>query len=81
MLVGLFGIFDLNKELESNLKDNYGEEEGGVSFPLEEVCLFLTSQIRSDIMQSRKKSVKTGGIRVDEQVHRPVRKRCEIQFI
>ena len=31
-----FGIFDLNKELEDDLRRKYGEEEGGIRFPLEE---------------------------------------------
>lgn len=31
-----FGIFNLNKEIEKSLKEKYGEEEGGVYFPLEE---------------------------------------------
>ena len=31
-----FGIFDLNKELEAELKKKYGEEHGGVRFPVEE---------------------------------------------
>ena len=31
-----FGIFDLNLELADRLKEKYGEEEGGVKFPIEE---------------------------------------------
>lgn len=31
-----FGIFDLNLELEDELKQKYGVEEGGVRFPVEE---------------------------------------------
>ena len=30
-----FGLFDLNLELEKRLKDKYGEELGGIRFPLE----------------------------------------------
>jgi len=30
------GVFDLNSRLESSLKKKYGEEEGGIRFPLEE---------------------------------------------
>ncbi len=30
------GIFDLNKELEARLIDKYGQESGGLHFPLEE---------------------------------------------
>ena len=31
-----FGLFDLNLELEKLLKDKYGEEDGGIKFPIEE---------------------------------------------
>lgn len=31
-----FGIFDLNIDLANRLKDKYGEEDGGVKFPVEE---------------------------------------------
>jgi hypothetical protein len=31
-----FGLFDLNLELEKRLKVKYGEEEGGIKFPIEE---------------------------------------------
>jgi hypothetical protein len=31
-----FGVFDLNRSLESSLKDKYGEEDGGIRFPEEE---------------------------------------------
>ena len=31
-----FGIFDLNRELEQELKKKYGEEDGGVRFPVED---------------------------------------------
>ncbi|MDX2350672.1 MAG: BLUF domain-containing protein [Porticoccus sp.] len=30
------GTFDLNKEIESELQEKYGVEEGGIHFPLEE---------------------------------------------
>jgi hypothetical protein len=30
------GAFDFNKAIEKELKDKYGEEEGGIHFPLEE---------------------------------------------
>jgi hypothetical protein len=30
------GAFDFNKSIETELKDKYGEEEGGIHFPLEE---------------------------------------------
>ncbi len=30
------GVFDLNNKLEAALKEKYGEEEGGLKFPLEE---------------------------------------------
>jgi hypothetical protein len=30
------GAFDFNKSIEKELKDKYGEEEGGIHFPLEE---------------------------------------------
>lgn len=30
------GVFDFNRDLEARLKDKYGEEDGGVKFPLEE---------------------------------------------
>ncbi|MDH3991473.1 MAG: BLUF domain-containing protein [Gammaproteobacteria bacterium] len=30
------GAFDFNKQIEEELKDKYGEEEGGIRFPLEE---------------------------------------------
>lgn len=30
------GVFDLNKEVEASLINKYGEEEGGIRFPLEE---------------------------------------------
>jgi len=30
------GVFDFNQELEVKLKKKYGEEDGGVKFPLEE---------------------------------------------
>ena len=30
------GVFDLNRELEDELKSKYGEEEGSVCFPVEE---------------------------------------------
>ena len=30
------GVFDLNRELENELKSKYGEEDGSVCFPLEE---------------------------------------------
>lgn len=30
------GAFDFNKQIEKELKDKYGEEEGGIRFPLEE---------------------------------------------
>ncbi|NLP04649.1 BLUF domain-containing protein [Candidatus Fermentibacteria bacterium] len=31
-----FGVFDLNKELETQLRNKYGEEAGGVRFSVEE---------------------------------------------
>lgn len=31
-----FGVFDLNRELEEELREKYGEEEGGIRFPEEE---------------------------------------------
>ena len=31
-----FGLFDLNLELEERLKEEYGEEDGGIKFPIEE---------------------------------------------
>ena len=31
-----FGVFDLNRDLEEELKEKYGEEEGGIRFPEEE---------------------------------------------
>lgn len=31
-----FGLFDLNLELEKHLIDKYGEEDGGIKFPIEE---------------------------------------------
>ncbi|HBH27982.1 MAG: BLUF domain-containing protein [Desulfofustis sp. PB-SRB1] len=31
-----FGIFDLNKELADQLMEKYGEENGGVRFPIQE---------------------------------------------
>jgi hypothetical protein len=34
-----FGLFNLNKEMESILKEKYGEEEGGVNFPLDELLV------------------------------------------
>ncbi len=30
------GAFDFNQKIEKELKDKYGEEEGGIHFPLEE---------------------------------------------
>ena len=30
------GVFNLNSQLESSLKEKYGEEDNGVKFPLEE---------------------------------------------
>ncbi len=30
------GVFDLNSQLERSLKKKYGEEDGGIRFPLEE---------------------------------------------
>lgn len=30
------GTFDFNREIEKDLTDKYGEEEGGIRFPLEE---------------------------------------------
>ncbi len=30
------GLFDLNLELEKRLKEKYGEEDGGIRFPIEE---------------------------------------------
>jgi hypothetical protein len=30
------GAFDFNRKLEAELKRKYGEEQGGVQFPLEE---------------------------------------------
>ena len=30
------GAFDFNRKMEEELKDKYGEEEGGIHFPLEE---------------------------------------------
>jgi hypothetical protein len=41
-----FGIFDLNRELEAQLKEKYGEEEGGVRFPTDEwAALALTRDV------------------------------------
>lgn len=42
-----FGIFDLNIDLADRLKDKYGEEDGGVKFPIEEwSALSLMHDIR-----------------------------------
>jgi hypothetical protein len=30
------GAFDFNKDIERQLMDKYGEEDGGIHFPLEE---------------------------------------------
>ena len=41
------GIFDFNKDIERELMDKYGEEEGSVRFPLEEwMGLALANDIR-----------------------------------
>jgi len=42
-----FGIFNLNITLSDRLKEKYGEEEGGIRFPLEEwAALSLMHDIR-----------------------------------
>jgi len=30
------GVFDLNTDIEAQMKRKYGEEQGGIRFPLEE---------------------------------------------
>jgi hypothetical protein len=30
------GVFDFNKQIERQLMEKYGEEDGGIHFPLEE---------------------------------------------
>ena len=41
------GVFDFNKDLARQLMDKYGEEEGGVHFPLEEwLVLAMINDIR-----------------------------------
>jgi len=45
------GIFDLNTELEAELVKKYGEEEGGVRFPVEEwaaLALFHDVKLTAD---------------------------------
>jgi hypothetical protein len=43
-----FGLFDLDLELEQRLKVKYGEESGGICFPVEEwSSLSLMSDIKA----------------------------------
>lgn len=41
------GVFNFNKDIEQDLMEKYGEEDGGVKFPLEEwMALALINDIR-----------------------------------